>query len=351
MAAGHGAIHVRRMFPHLPHGRRNGRFGGVVAVGEAQTVLQIAARLQVPPQGVATEQFEGLPCDLRRDERIAVAVAADPRAKTEETAHMEGIVAVVPGEGRAQIAEKLRHDLPQRSGHVQVATHFFQDTRPQRPYGLGFPEAHQVALQPLQEFLALAAQQVAAVERLQRFAHAAQQAPQRHPLGFRRVGREDGADVELIEQLLHPLRRQARAAERVHSRADRFAPRGGKGRVVAQTQDPYAMAVFGQVHQFQVAAFHAHELLQLGDVQPREALFHGRRGLGITLAPGLRQTQEAAGQVEQFARAVFADHAGQFPTEQPHVAAQESFVGGTGKGSDNSFHSLKNYSVASTPLV
>ena len=114
------------------------------------------------------------------------------------------------------------------------------------------------------------------------------------------------------------------------------------------------MAIFGQVHQFQVAAFHADELLQLVDVQPGQPLFHRRGGLRITLAPLLGQPQETLGQIEQLAGAVLADHAGQFPAEQAHVAAEEAFIGGAGgngrTGSSGCFHN-SNYRVASTPLV
>ena len=155
------------------------------------------------------------------------------------------------------------------------------------------------------------------------------------------MGREDGANVQLVQQFLHTLRRDAGLMQGADGRTDRFAAGGRKGRIVALPQDPCAMAIFGQVHQFQVAAFHADNLLQLADVQPGEPLFHRRSGLRVARTPLLGQPQETFRQAQQFAAAMRADHAGQFPAEKAHVAAKGLFIGGAGgsrTGSGDNFH-------------
>ncbi len=91
----------------------------------------------------------------------------------------------------------------------------------------------------------------------------------------------------LIEEFLHALGRHTGGTQRIDGRADRFAPRGRKGRIITLPQDPGAMAIFGQVHQFQVAAFQADNLLQLVVFQPGQTLFHRRGGLRVALAPPL----------------------------------------------------------------
>ena len=121
MAAGHGAIDRRadccRIFRTAA---ATAVSVGVVAVGQAQATLQVAAGFQVPPQGVAAEQFQRLPRDFRRDERIAVAVAADPSAKADEAADAEGKVAVVPRsrpcEDRGRVAARLAKAFRRHTG-------------------------------------------------------------------------------------------------------------------------------------------------------------------------------------------------------------------------------------------
>ena len=47
---------------------------------------------------------------------------------------------------------------------------------------------------------------------------------------------------------------------------------------------------------------------------------------GSPVAPPSGQAQQRFRKIEQFARAVLADHAGKFPAEQPHVATQEAII-------------------------
>ena len=322
MAAGHGLVDFGPLLAGLAHGGGDRRFGLVVAVRKTQAVLQVAAGLQVPAQRVAAEQLDRLPCHFGRYERIPVAVAADPGAEAEEAADAEGAIAVVADQARAEIAKQPRHDFPERARHVQVSRHLVEHARPQRPHRLRFPEAHQLRLQPLQLFFPLPAEQVTAIERLQRLAHPAQQAAERDPLGLRGMGREDGANVQAIQELLDLVGRTAGSAQGVDGRADRLAPLGREGRLVAAPQHPHAIAILGQVDQFQVAAVHPHQLLEMIDVQVGQLPLDLRGGLRVATAPPFGQSQQRLTKIQEFARPMFADHAGQFPAEQPHVAAQ-----------------------------
>ena len=95
MAASHGFIDLVPLLAALSHGSGNGRFGDVVAVRETQPVFQVAARFQMPAQGVTAEQLERLPCHFSSYERIPVAIAADPGPETQETPNAEGMIAVI----------------------------------------------------------------------------------------------------------------------------------------------------------------------------------------------------------------------------------------------------------------
>ena len=89
------------------------------------------------------------------------------------------------------------------------------------------------------------------------------------------------------------------------------------------------MAVFGQVHQLQVAAFHAAQAAATGRRPARPARCSiAAAACGSPSRRCWANRKRPLGQVEQLAGAVLADHAGQFPAEQADVAAEETFIGG-----------------------
>ena len=86
------------------------------------------------------------------------------------------------------------------------------------------------------------------------------------------------------------------------------------------------MAVLGEVRELQVATVHPHELLQMIDIQAGQPFLDGRGGLRVPVVPPLGQTQQRFRKIEQLARSVLADHAGEFPAEQPHITAQQTVI-------------------------
>ena len=88
------------------------------------------------------------------------------------------------------------------------------------------------------------------------------------------------------------------------------------------------MAILGQVHQFQVTALDADQLLQLAGVELCQTAFHRTSGRRIAFPPPSGQLQQGIGQIEQFAGPVLADHSGQFPAKQADIAAEAIVIGG-----------------------
>src|SRR5690606_28053206 len=88
------------------------RFGyGYVLIGETQFTSEVDQGLPVKGKGDATVMEKGLEGDTSRDVGIAVAIAADPRPKTEESGYFN-VHPVINLDRSLYVAIDARHRIP-----------------------------------------------------------------------------------------------------------------------------------------------------------------------------------------------------------------------------------------------
>ena len=109
---------------------------------------------------VVAEQAESFGRHVGRDERIAVAIAANPRAKLDQRFVGQAHLWVVLGQAAPHVGQECRRLIPQPGHDGQAAFDFLQHSGPPRAHEIGLPKFVQFALDMGQILLALARQEV-----------------------------------------------------------------------------------------------------------------------------------------------------------------------------------------------
>ena len=134
-------------------------------IGMRQALAQLLHPAQIDDQHLVHMQAQGGHGRGRRDERVAVAVAAYPRSETQQSAG-DGYVrrAITRGvdalDGLFQVAVGLRHGIEQTLAEVkQAVADFLLDGRFVQAYLVGFPQDLYLLLQILDDVGAFFARQ------------------------------------------------------------------------------------------------------------------------------------------------------------------------------------------------
>ncbi len=142
----------------------------------------------------------------RSDIRVAVAIAADPRAEGEHRRRIHMRFAVGVGHGFFQIAIDLRHAGEQRRTEViQPVTNFILDRGPRSPQLLGLPQNLDILADMLFDLLALQGIGVAEgqfVEPLEDAAQGIQHRPRLGLGGMRGEHRDERQRLQPAHQII-----------------------------------------------------------------------------------------------------------------------------------------------------
>ena len=249
-----------------------------------------------------------LASQLRGDRRIAVAVAADPRAPLQEGGHARrprpaqagvggepaGAVAPTPdprpvhgpiegavdprhrpeerlveeGQGRANLVDRARGGLANRGGPPQQAD---------------------LLAQPAPDLGVVLGSEARIVELFEEPVAAPQGGQHRAPPGLGGVGRQDRRDPQPPQQLLDPIGRPVALAEPVDGRVRESLPRAG--RLPGSLELANLVALLAQVDELEVQAERVGQRLGLVDRKRVELGRESLVGALRRLSPGRRSSE------------------------------------------------------------
>ena len=215
-------------------------------------LFQAALIVREKPQARGADGRER---DLWRDERVAVAVAADPRAEPEQHRHLRepAFHAVLAPERVGELAVQGR-ERREDGNFVIVEAHFgfIGDGRLSAADLVRLPQRGdlrgELRLQPRE----LLVGQRNAVERLEQLAHAPPLGQDGPPRDLGRVRREHWRDDDLRKLRERFVRQNAGLAHSPESAAERSALPGSRARDLRGGAASFAVVGFGQVGQLEV---------------------------------------------------------------------------------------------------
>ena len=133
--------------------------------------MEPVALLEVPVDRLLAQALERPGGDLRGDVGIAVAVAPHPGAEGKDGGHLDAVVGIVRLEPPAERFVDPGNGLPETGQERQAALHLVEHRGTLRAEEGGLPEDRQLAPQVGHDPLALAGEEVVAVEVAERPSH------------------------------------------------------------------------------------------------------------------------------------------------------------------------------------
>ncbi len=283
------------------------RADGCQLVRHAQRPIEVTRSSAVALHAQPTMQAEGLGGHIGRHVGVAVAVAANPGAKGEETfgpIHR----GVMGGQSGGHCGVNIRQHVPQ--GNVEVVeagAHFVGDGGFGAAALVRQPERGDFGGDLRFELPAFAGQQIALFHVGEGVCQAAQLGDDRAAFGLGGMRREYQFDVQALQNLAHFKFIDAHLAQGGDGRRDGFGERLGIGGAFAFAQDADAVLLFGEVDQLEINGEAAGD--EFGFVQVKaaddvfEALVDGRVGVA---AAGFGEGADALFQLEYFDAGVAA---------------------------------------------
>ena len=195
---------------------------------ERQLVAQRLDLLQIQVRGHPARQQAGLPRDLRRDVRVAVAIAADPRAEADRRRVERQAAARARAQRAIDAAQVARQRVPQALlEHDQAAAHFVERRRPLLRAPRSSPTPSSISRRSAAISSSCSgARQVGAIARRQRRGNAVVLLDQRAARDLGRVRGQHQLDLQRADRLVQPSGVMPAASSRAN--ASSHDPRCGR---------------------------------------------------------------------------------------------------------------------------
>ena len=260
---------------------------------------QLDATLQ-EPQALLAHQLECLHRGGGRDERVAVAVAADPRPEAQQRRDLEPLARVELGERLLEVAVHARHRLGERRGEVdQPAADLLQHGERGRAQLVGSPQLLHGGQQPPPRADRVGVRYV--VELSEHAEQPRELVDRRAPARLGGVGGHHEPQLGAAKQLAELGGGCAARGELRDRVAHR--PSAGRRRIarVATAKPAHALVVLGQVDELEPAGQRPDQHLGLVEVEARH---QGRQVVAGGLVTAARRAPEGHRVVEQLDRRV-----------------------------------------------
>ena len=303
------------------HERGQSGVGGRLAGVERQGAADAGGGTGEPEQDVLGGDLGGLARDVRGDERVAVPVAADPRAEAHEGRSPDRAAArVVPEQPVVEQAVDLRDDLEQRLvEHAHRRPDLVERGRPGGAERRGAQEVRDLLEQP-PFVLGARGGVLRAVPLVDEVGDAADGRGDRAATGLGRVGGQHGVEAEGLEPCGGLVRTHL-----VHE----FGVGGGErvardtAVVATLTEDAHTVVLLGQVRQVEVRREGAGDLFCPLRRQRRDDGLGPRSTVGVVaLVRRDDRRTERLDVLEQVVAAALAEHPPEQAAEVADVRAQ-----------------------------
>ena len=230
------------------------------AAAERRDALLVLAQAGVPHQ---LERGAG---HARRDVRVAVAVAADPRSERQQRRDRHVGVRVRRADRRLEVAVDVRHDGGERRREVdEPGADLVEHRRRDGAQLVGDPHLLHGGGDLAPQVHLLDARRPALVELAQQREDARELGDRRATAGLGRVGGEDEAHLGGGERLQQLVGARAVGGELRDGRVQRAASRAGP---LVEGADPaHAIEVLGEVHEQKPARQHPDQQHDLGELE------------------------------------------------------------------------------------